>query len=92
MMSSIQVNQADEIEVILATKQDMDLDLAGLDIEEGISMVRVIHSIKQHLQSGFHLTLRQPPQMMAHNLYRIGLLNHPLLHLESVRMEESSAS
>ena len=92
MDSSIPVTQIVEMEVMLGTKRDMDLDLVDLEIEEGLSMVRTLHSIRQHLQSGFHLTLRRPPQMIAHNLYRIGLLNHPLLHLESVRMEEPSAS
>jgi hypothetical protein len=89
---TIPVESVMEIETFLKEKRDLALELLNFDTDDGTQTVRVITSIKEHLESGYRVTLYHPPQSIAHNLYRIGILNHPLLLLKSIRMEEPSAS
>jgi hypothetical protein len=89
---AIPVESAMEIETIFREKRDLALELLNFDAEDGIQTVRVITSIKGHLEAGYRVTLFHPPQLIAHNLYRIGILNHPLLLINLTRMEEPSAS
>ncbi|MCE7908405.1 MAG: hypothetical protein DYH02_08580 [Candidatus Omnitrophica bacterium COP1] len=67
------------------------LDLAELDFEEGAAVALLVDQIKQYLKRDGRLDLFQAPQVLAHNLYRVGLLTHPRLTLTQTRMDEAHA-
>lgn len=68
------------------------MDLSEVNTEDGPETSVLLTAIKAALEKEHRLVLRHPSQMIAHNLYRTGLLDHPLLVLEEIRMEEGSAS
>lgn len=70
---------------------DLHIDLAEFDLETGTDAVQVVDALKRHLEEGHRLVLQNSPQNLAHNLYRIGLLDHPLLTLEDTRSDEAYA-
>jgi ABC-type transporter Mla MlaB component len=60
-----------------------------LDIEEGAAMAGLVALIKNALSHGLALTLVSPPQLLMHNLYRIGFYPHPRLLAIDIRKEEA---
>jgi anti-anti-sigma regulatory factor len=50
------------------------LELFGFDVEDGIAVVTAINALRDLLKRVSKLTLIGAPQMLCHNLYRVGLL------------------
>jgi len=53
------------------------LDLSALDIEDGLTMATTINALRELRSRTSGLILKGAPQMLGHNLYRVGLLNGP---------------
>lgn len=63
------------------------LELGGFDIADSMAAVAAVNAIR-HLARGRRLVLRAAPQLLAHNLYRVGDLEGGSLVLESMREDE----
>lgn len=64
-------------------------ECADLDIEDGAAMAGLTSLLKNALSRGVALTLIAPPQLLMHNLYRVGFYPHPLLVAIDIRREEA---
>lgn len=49
-------------------------DLFGFDVEDGVGVATAINALRDLLKRVSKLTLIGAPQMLCHNLYRVGLL------------------
>lgn len=86
-------NNADEFaHCLLALKPDVrgeiTLDLRGLDIDDGVAIAVAVNAIRQLCARTSKLILIGAPQMLCHNLYRIGLLGRGLIELVDMRQDE----
>ncbi len=65
------------------------VDFADLEIEDGIAMACMIDFLKHLHGKTNELILKHTPQLLAHTLYRIGLLvKHSKITLFETRYEE----
>jgi anti-anti-sigma factor len=64
--------------------QTITLDLTGLDIEDGVAVATVINALRELRARSARLVVRGAPQILGHNLYRVGLLES----MEIVDMRE----
>ena len=51
------------------------LDLSGLDIDDGAGLAAAINALRSVRARSSKLVLARAPQMLCHNLYRLGLLD-----------------
>ena len=70
---------------------ELVLELGEMDFDDadGSAMAGLTRLLRQRLASGEGLLLREPPQLVVHNLYRIGWHPHPLLRVEAMRQDEA---
>lgn len=66
----------------------LDLDMAAVDSLDAESVAVLTTLVRNHLATGAEVTLHHPPQMLAHTLYKIGLLDHAGLTLIEPRTDE----
>ena len=65
------------------------LDLSGLDIDDGVALVTAINSLRELRNRSAKLILTGAPQMLCHNLYRVGLLGETgAVELIDMRLDE----
>lgn len=69
-------------------RDEITLDLRGLDIDDGAAIAVAINAIRQLCARTSKLVLIGAPQMLCHNLYRIGLLAGGHLELMDMRQDE----
>lgn len=74
-----------------AMESRLVIDMAELDLERGADAVLLVDRIKHFLELGGQLEIHRAPQLLAHNLYRVGLLTHIYLTLIQTRMDEAHA-
>lgn len=67
---------------------EIKLDLRGLDIDDGAAIAVAVNAIRQLGARASRLILIGAPQMLCHNLYRIGLLGSGHLELVDMRQDE----
>lgn len=70
--------------------REITLDLYGLDIDDGIALVTVINSLRRLRAHAARVVLKGAPQMLGHNLYRVGLLDDGAIELIDMRLDEPS--
>ena len=75
-------------ELRLAGHARIELDLSGAEVGDGQGVAELVGLVRDALQAGRTVVLRASPQIVAHNLYRVGLLTHPGLTLHDTRQEE----
>ena len=51
------------------------MDLFGFDVDDGLAVVMAINALRDLLKRIRKLTLIGAPQILCHNLYRVGLLD-----------------
>ncbi|MCB9850332.1 MAG: hypothetical protein H6817_06465 [Phycisphaerales bacterium] len=66
----------------------IDVDMAAVDSLDGESVAVLTNIIRRHVAEGTEVTLYEAPQMLAHTLYKIGMLDHPALTLIDPRHDE----
>jgi len=65
------------------------LDLTGLDIEDGIAIATVINAIRELRAVSAGVIIRGAPQILGHNLYRVGMLEGGSpIRLVDMRLDE----
>lgn len=72
--------------------EPLELNLAEVDIPNGTVMALLTRSLTERLKAGGRVHLVGPPQALAHNLYRTGLLEHAQLSIEDLRSDEAYAA
>ncbi|MCE3008538.1 MAG: hypothetical protein LW884_09385 [Bacteroidetes bacterium] len=65
------------------------VNLYDLDIEEGRPMASLTDLIKRYLRDGYYMRLEGPPQLLIHNLYRVGYHPHERLVVADMREDEA---
>ncbi|MFL6214643.1 MAG: STAS domain-containing protein [Blastocatellia bacterium] len=70
----------------------IQLDLSGLDIDDGVAIAIAVNALRQLSSRAAKLILVAAPQMLCHNLYRIGLLNGDRIELVEMREDEPAGS
>jgi anti-anti-sigma regulatory factor len=68
------------------------LDLRGLDVDDGVAIAIAVNALRQLASRAAKLILVAAPQMLCHNLYRIGLLDGDRIQLEDMREDEPSSN
>jgi ABC-type transporter Mla MlaB component len=63
------------------------LELSDFDIADGMAAVAAVNAVRG-LACGRHVVLCGAPQLLAHNLYRVGDLQGGSLVLEATREDE----
>ena len=65
------------------------LDLSGLDIDDGAGLAAAINFLRRLRSRSSKLVLAGAPQMLCHNLYRVGLLDgRDPIELVDMRQDE----
>ncbi len=64
------------------------LDLEELELEDGPSVAAMVDELRRRAAAGARIILRNCPQMLAHTLYKAGILARKEIELESYREEE----
>ncbi len=65
------------------------LDVSEVDIGDGPAMAALTSALKRLLLTGHVLTLVGPPQLLVHNLYRVGYYPYTGLQVEGLRQDEA---
>jgi anti-anti-sigma regulatory factor len=67
------------------------IDLEALEIEDGPALARLVTKLKRESEQGPPLVLVHCPQMLAHTLYKAGVLGAGRIRIGSMREEEPYA-
>jgi anti-anti-sigma regulatory factor len=68
------------------------LDLRGLDIDDGVAIAVAVGALRQLSSRAAKLILIAAPQMLCHNLYRVGLLSGDRIELVEMREDEPTGN
>lgn len=72
------------LRTIEAHSKTITLDFAALDIEDGVALATAINALRELRARAARVIVRGAPQLLGHNLYRLGLLES----IELVDMRE----
>ena len=74
---------------LLNIEQDSKIviDMFGFDVEDGVSVAIAVNALRDLLKRVRQLQLIGAPQILCHNLYRVGLLG-PNTAIELIDMRE----
>jgi hypothetical protein len=67
------------------------LELGDLELDDGPAVAEAVNALRVLLQ-GAPVTLRETPQLLAHVLYKAGMLRSERLQLEATRDEEARSA
>lgn len=70
----------------------LSLDLGDLELEDGVSVAESVNALRHLLRRGRHLTLIEAPQMLAHTLYKVSMLDTQPITLVSPREDEGTTA
>lgn len=76
----------------LPADRPLRLDLGELELRDGVAVACAIDGLRAALARTGRVHLRQPPQMLAHTLYKIGMLDLGTLSLEDPQAEEPTTA
>lgn len=65
------------------------LDLADMEIEDGVAATYAVNAVRVMLSRVPRLCIESAPQVLAHNLYRTGLLSGGNIELIAMREDEA---
>ncbi len=68
------------------------LDMLDLDLEDGVSVAETVNALRILLARHGTLTIHHAPQMLAHTLYKIGMLEDGRLVLVQPRVEHPTVA
>ena len=75
-----------------AGQQHHRLDLLDLDLEDGVAVVETVNAVRALLAAHGQLILHHAPQMLAHTLYKVGMLEDGRLVLVEPRVEHPTVA
>lgn len=65
------------------------LELSELDIEDGVAATHMVNAVRMLRSRVAQLQIVAAPQVLAHNLYRTGLLAQGGIELKAMREDEA---
>lgn len=68
------------------------LDLEGLELVDGVAVAEAVNGLRVLLARCGRLTLLGAPQMLAHTLYKVGMLQDGALVVEQPKEEEPTTA
>lgn len=69
----------------------LTLDLFALDVDDGVAVATAINVIRELLARSERLIIKGAPQILGHNLYRVGMLDKgSRIELVDMRFDEAS--
>jgi DNA repair protein RadC len=68
------------------------LELLELDLEDGVAVAETINALRALLDHHGSLTLLHAPQMLAHTLYKVGMLQDGRIVLVQPRVESPTVA
>ena len=77
-------------ELIQQPQREITIDLYGLDIDDGVALATFINLLRRLRRQTSRLILKGAPQMLGHNLYRVGMLDDDAVTLIDMRLDEPS--
>jgi anti-anti-sigma regulatory factor len=82
-------SNAASLAVLFGSHAGVDvLELAELDLDGSAATLAAVDAVRRLLEASGRLTLYNSPQILAHTLYRVGLLETGTLELRDTRQEE----
>lgn len=74
----------------MGAAESFEIDLGELefDAHDGVEVARWVDRIREHLRTQGRVRVRRCPQMLAHTLYKVGLLRDGRIELIDTREEE----
>jgi hypothetical protein len=69
---------------------EVTLDFSALDVEDGVAVAAAVNSIRELLSRSPRVIIRGAPQILGHNLYRVGMLAGGAVDLVDMRLDEAS--
>lgn len=77
--------------IIAHRDRALTLDLSALDIDDGVAVATAINAIRELVARSRKLIIKGAPQILGHNLYRVGMLNEDAaIELVEMRLDEAS--
>jgi hypothetical protein len=71
-----------------ADPRTLDLGELEFDVDDGVELARWVDRIRARVRSDGRVVVRRCPQMLAHTLYKAGLLRDGRIELIETREEE----
>jgi anti-anti-sigma regulatory factor len=76
--------------ITLYRDRAITFDLSALDIDDAIAVATAVNVIRELTARSSHLILIGSPQILGHNLYRVGMLEGGAIELIDMRLDEAS--
>jgi hypothetical protein len=80
-----------DVGVLVGSAERIELDLDDLELCDATAVAEALNALRW-LAGRVRLVVRRAPQMLAHALYKAGLLRDGRIVLEAVRDEEATSS
>ncbi len=80
-----------DVKTLCAGDATIHLNFGDLELDDGSAVAEAVNVLRALLAQA-HVVVRNAPQMLAHTLYKTGMLRGERLALETPRQEEPSAS
>ena len=80
-----------DVKTLSAGDETINLDFEDLELDDGSAVAEAVNALRE-LVGGAHVVVHNAPQMLAHTLYKTGMLRSARLELETPRNEEPTAS
>ena len=68
------------------------IQMANLDLEDGVSVAEMVNALRVLLSRGCALELHEAPQMLAHTLYKVNMLASQPITLIAPREDEGTGA
>jgi ABC-type transporter Mla MlaB component len=68
----------------------LTVEMGELDLDDGVSVAELVNAIRTLIGRGRHLVLIEAPQMLAHTLYKVSMLDTQPITLVRPREDEGS--
>ena len=81
---------ARDVKTLNAGGDTILLDFEDLELDDGVSIAQMVNALRE-LGRDARVVVRRAPQLLAHTLYKAGMLRDERLTLEDPRQEEGFA-
>lgn len=76
---------------VSARVPEITVDMSGVDAIDPLGVATMINLLRDKLGDDMKVTLRSPPQVLAHTVYKTRMNQDPCLAIEELRTEEPYA-
>jgi hypothetical protein len=80
-----------DVPVLARGAASIELELGELELDDGTAVAEAVNGLRALMRRA-RVTLREAPQMLAHVLYKAGMLEGGRLQLEATRDEEARSA